>query len=106
MPLVITKMVDKSSPMLYVAMCRGERLTKCNLKFYRANAAGQQEHFFTIKLEEAIITEIEAYMPHCHDPAKVHFTNSEDISFAYRKISWTHEVESTSGEDEWQQPFE
>ena len=103
-PMTVTKVFDKSSPMLYVALSTGEKLTKCELKWYRTSSAGVQEHYFTIKLEDAIITHIKARMPNCQDPAMAHFTHLEDVSFAYRKIIWTHEVAGTSGEDDWRTP--
>jgi type VI secretion system secreted protein Hcp len=103
-PLVITKVFDKSSPLLYAALTSGERLTKCQLKFYRTSADGQQEPYFTIELEDAIIVDIKAYMPNCQDPAQRHFTNLEDISFTYRMITWTHDAAGTSGSDDWRSP--
>ncbi len=103
-PLTITKVFDKSSPMLYVALSTGEKLTKCVLKWYRTSTAGVQEHYFTTALEDAIITKIRAYMPNCQDPTQSSFTHLEDVSFSYRKIIWTHEVAGTSGEDDWRTP--
>jgi type VI secretion system secreted protein Hcp len=103
-PVTITKVFDKSSPMLYKALTSGERLPKCEIKWYRTSSQGLQEHYFTIKLEDAIITNITARMPNCQDPGQAHFTHLEDVSFSYRKISWTHEVGETSGEDDWRTP--
>lgn len=103
-PLTITKVFDKSSPLLYTALTTGERLPTCELKWYRTSAEGKQEHYFTIKLEDAIITGITAQMPNCQDPDQTHFTHLEEVSFSYRKIAWTHEVGSTSGEDDWRAP--
>jgi type VI secretion system secreted protein Hcp len=103
-PMTITKVFDKSSPLLYTALTSGERLTKCVLKFYRTSPDGQQEHYFTIELEDAIIVDIKSYMPNCQDPAQSHFTHLEDVSFTYRKITWSHEVAGTSGSDDWRAP--
>ena len=100
----ITKVFDKSSPLLYVALATGERLTTCELKWYRTSTTGTQEHYFTIALEDAIITEVNAKMPNCQDPAMSHFTHLEEVAFTYRKIIWTHEVAGTSGEDDWRSP--
>jgi type VI secretion system secreted protein Hcp len=103
-PLTITKVFDKSSPLLYVALSTGERLTKCLLKFYRTSTSGTQEHYFTVQLEDAIITNIDAYMPNCQDPNSAHFTHLEDVSFTYRQITWNHEIAGTSGSDDWRSP--
>ena len=104
-PLTITKLFDKSSPLLYVALSTGERLPKVYLKFYRTSVTGTQEHYFSIELEDAIITDIEAYMHNCQDPDCAHFTHLEDISFTYRKITWSHEAAGTSGADDWRKPI-
>ena len=103
-PLVITKVFDKSSPLLYTALATGERLTKCNLKFYRTSVSGTLEHYFTILLEDAIITDIQAYFHNCLDPNCAHFTHLEDVSYTYRKITWSHEASGTSGADDWRSP--
>lgn len=103
-PLVITKVFDKSSPLLYQALTTGEKLPTVELKWYRTSALGKLEHYFTTKLEDAIITNINARMPNCQDPGQAHFTHLEDISFTYRRIIWTHEVAGTSGEDDWRSP--
>jgi type VI secretion system secreted protein Hcp len=103
-PMTITKVFDKSSPLLYQALVTGEKLIKCELKWYRTSTTGTQEHYFTMALEDAIITGIEAFMPNCQDPSQSHFTHLEKVSFSYRKISWDHIAAGTSGEDDWRKP--
>jgi type VI secretion system secreted protein Hcp len=103
-PFTVTKVFDKCSPLLYTALTSGEKMTKCLLKWYRTSADGQQEHYFTMELEDAIIVDIHASMPNCQDPSVAHFTHLEEVSFSYRKITWTHEVGGTSGEDDWRAP--
>lgn len=103
-PLKITKVIDKCSPLLYRALTSGERLPKVELKFYRTSAQGTMEHYFTMTLEDAIITDITDYMPNCQDPAQAHFTHLEDVQFTYRKLTKTHEIASTSESDDWRRP--
>jgi type VI secretion system secreted protein Hcp len=103
-PLTITKVFDKASPLIYTALTTGEKLPKVEVKWYRTSPEGKQEHYFTIKLEDAIITNINSRMPNCQDPGQAHFTHLEDVSFTYRKITWTHEVGGTSGTDDWRNP--
>ena len=103
-PLTVTKVFDKSSPMLYTALTSGEKLNSCVLKWYRTDASGTQEHYFTMELVDAIITTITAHMPNCQDPAQAPFTHLEDVSFTYRKITWSHEAAGTSGSDDWRTP--
>ncbi|WP_282283737.1 Hcp family type VI secretion system effector [Pseudomonas sp. PS02302] len=107
-PLMITKVFDKASPLIFNALTSGERLGKCRLEWYRTSATGTQEHYFTIELEDAIIVDVQSRMPNCQDPSMAHFTHLEDVYFTYRKIVWTHEVSGTSGtsgSDDWRSPI-
>ncbi len=103
-PLVITKIYDKCSPLLYNALVTGERLTTSEIHWFRTTMTGEQEHYFTHVLEDAVIVNIEAFMPNAQDPALAHFTHLERISFTYRKIIWKHEVAGTEGSDDWRKP--
>ena len=102
--LCITKVFDKSSPLLLAALTTGEQMTEVTIEWYRTSASGTQELYYTTKLEDAIIVEIKDYMHNCQDPANSHFTHLEDVHFTYRKITWTHEVSGTSGSDDWRAP--
>jgi type VI secretion system secreted protein Hcp len=62
------------------------------------------EHYFTMTLEDAIITNITAYMPNCLDERQAHYTHMEDVDFTYRKLTKTHEIASTSESDDWRKP--
>ena len=99
--LIVTKVFDKCSPLLYTALTTGERLSECEIKWYRTTSEGQEEHYFTHTLEDAVIVEIEAVMPDAQDPAFAHQTHMEKISFRYRKITWEHVIAGTEGSDDW-----
>ncbi|NNA18439.1 Hcp family type VI secretion system effector [Pseudomonas lundensis] len=103
-PVCVTKVFDKASPLLWAALTSGERMSEVVIQWYRTSANGTQEHYYTTKLEDAIIVEINGYMHNCQDPENAHFTHLEDVHFTYRKITWTHEVCGTSGSDDWRSP--
>ena len=100
-PIVISKLFDKSSPLLYNALTKGETLTEVELKWYRTSYSGKPEHYFTVLLEDAVIVNVDAFMENEQDQVKTQVAPLEKVSFAYRKISWRHETASTSGEDDW-----
>lgn len=102
-PARVTKVFDRSSPLLHAALCRGQTLSEVVIKWFRTSK-GKQEHYYTTKLEDAVIVNIRDYMHNCQDPENAHFTHLQDVYFAYRKITWTHEVSSTSGSDDWREP--
>jgi type VI secretion system secreted protein Hcp len=99
-PMKVTKIFDKSSPLLYQALVTGESLT-CTIEWYRTSSAGTQELYFTQEIEGAAVVDIRAFMPNCQDPNNGHFTHLEEVSFSYSTITWTHEVGGTEGTDDW-----
>jgi type VI secretion system secreted protein Hcp len=100
-PMIVTKYFDKSSPKLYQALTSGERMTDVTLKWFRIDNTGVEEHFFTIKLEEAIIVSMKPYVPNCLDPDFESFGNMEEVECTYRKIIWTWEPDGVESEDDW-----
>lgn len=103
-PLIITKTIDKSSPLINGALCSGELLSLCRVEWYRICSSGKEEHFYTMELEDAVIIGAEILMPHCQDPATGHLTQLEKIHFGYRRITWKHEISRTMSSDEWREP--
>jgi type VI secretion system secreted protein Hcp len=103
-PLTVTKVYDKSSPKLYQALCTGEQLDPVTIKWYRIDPTGREEHYFTHTLEAAIIVDIKAWMPNCLDPKMESYTHMEDVSFTYKKVRWTWEVDGIESEDSWVVP--
>ena len=103
-PLLITKAKDGSSPLLFQACCSGERFTAWQLQYYRINDKGQEELYFTIKLENAIIVKMREYTPLTFLPDNKPYHDMEDVSFTYEKISWTYETDGIEAEDDWKAP--
>ena len=101
-PLIITKVIDKSSPLINTALCNGERLSLCEVKWYRTSGSATQEHFYTMRLKGAVIIAVDVVMPHCQNMETAHFTQLETVHFAYESITWQHEIAGTSGWDIWQ----
>jgi len=99
----IVKVYDKSTPKLAQALTSGENTT-VELKWYRIDASGIEEHYFTTKLENAILVCIKYWTPNCLDPATESFTHMEDVHFTYSKIIWTWEPDGISTEDSWLVP--
>lgn len=100
-PLTITKTLDKSSPLINAALCSGEVLKTCQLDWYRTSSSGGLEHFYTIELDDAVITDVELIMPHCQDAAAENYTQLERVQLSYRTITWTHEISRTMASDTW-----
>ncbi len=103
-PLTIEKEVDKSSPMIYQALCSGEQLKNVTIKKYRIDPMGAEEHYFTITLQDAIVVEVKPYMPIAFLKENEPFRHMEKVSFTYAEIKWTHEVAKKEAGDAWKRP--
>jgi type VI secretion system secreted protein Hcp len=103
--LTVTKVFDRASPKLYQALTTSDHMTDVTLKFYQISKSGIEEHYFTIKLEDAIIVSIKPWIPNALDPARDGFTHMEDVSFTYSKIIWTWEEGGVEAQDSWQVPI-
>lgn len=100
----VVKVYDKSSPKLYQALCQGEHMKNVTIKWYRIDPSGQEQHYFTHTLEDAIIVSIHPWMPNCLDATTESFTHMEDVMFTYKKIRWTWEIDGIESEDSWLAP--
>lgn len=97
-PVVITKPIDKSSPLLGKAISENELLT-VDLDIYRTNKFGINELFYKIKLTKARITDINLVLPHTiNDNNEQPY---EELSFSYETITWEHVSAGTSAYSLW-----
>lgn len=63
MPIMITKAIDKSSPLLASALHESEEV-ECIINFYRTGSAGGRERYYSIHLSGARIAHISQQVPH------------------------------------------
>jgi|TARA_B110000971_G_scaffold62773_1_gene64161 type VI secretion system secreted protein Hcp len=98
--MTVTKCFDSSSPLLYNALCTGERL-ECEINWFRISDDGEEEHYFTMELEGAVVVDITAAMANVKDLASESSSHMEEVSISYKSIKWVHEIASTEGEDKW-----
>lgn len=97
-PIIITKAVDKSSPLLAQALSNREEIN-CTISFYRVSAFGRQEKFYTVSINGGVIADLTLEMPHAI------FQNDaepqEQVAIRYRDITWTHHLAKTAGYSSW-----
>jgi len=86
---VITKELDKSSPLLYTMLVTNENLVDWDLQFWQTAATGTEVNHYTVKLTNANITSIEFRMPNNKDPQVMKLAEYEEVAFTYQKIQWT-----------------
>lgn len=98
MPIVITKNIDKSSPLLANALHEREEV-ECILTLYRTSAVGGQERYYSIHLTGACIAHISQQVPHA-----IRMNDAEPqelVSIRYREIAWAHIPGATSAYSSW-----
>ena len=105
-PFVITKELDRSSPLLYQMLVTNEKITDWKLQFWAANrtartGAGTERQHYSVTLKSASITGINFRMLNTKDPELSRFAEYEEISFSYESITWTWEDGGITAQDDW-----
>ncbi len=95
-PIKITKLIDKASPLLHNALTSGEQLT-VTINWYRISASGEEELYYVMELENAVLVDIETSLPSVGDPAMAHLAHMETLFINPGAITWTHEAAGTEG---------
>lgn len=98
-PVVITKNIDKSSPLLAVALSNREELD-CVINFYRTSQSGLREKYYTVDIRGCIIANLTVEVPHAVLLTDVEA--QEHLALRYREIIWTHHLAGTSGYGSWE----
>jgi len=107
-PLVITKELDKSTPLLYNALVNNESLTQFELKCFtpsmsgRIGAVGTETNHFTIRLTNANIASIKTVMHNNNIAESAALPIMQEITFTYQKIEWTWVDGGITAMDDWE----
>lgn len=97
-PILITKNVDKASPLLAQALSSREEIN-CSINFYRVSSFGLQEKYYSIAVTGGVIADLTLEMPHTILQSDAE--PQEHIAIRYREITWTHHAAGTSGYSTW-----
>jgi type VI secretion system secreted protein Hcp len=103
-PFVITKELDKSSPLLYNVLVNNENITEWELQFWQPSATGAEKQHYSIKLLNANIASIDFRMANNKHPDLMKFSEYEEVAFTYQKITWTWVDGGITAEDDWEAP--
>ena len=100
-PLVITKQVDDSSPMLWKALVDAENMTTWTLGFWRQTVTGAQENYYSILLASARIVGIKMELLNNSYPDLASIPMLEKVAFVYQSIKWTSPTAALSTVGTW-----
>ncbi len=104
-PFVITKELDKSTPLLYNVLVNNENLTDWELQFFQPSATGTEKQHYTVKLTNANIASIDFRMLNNKNPELMKFAEYEEVAFTYQKIEWTWNEGGITAGDDWETPL-
>ena len=108
-PLVITKELDKASPLLLQMLTHNENIPEFELQFWTpqvkaTGGAGMEVQHYTIKLTNANIASISFRMLNNKNPELTRYTEYEEIAFTYQKIEWLWNDGGIMAMDDWEAP--
>lgn len=93
-PVSITKYIDKSTPLLMVAITNNE-IINCDISYFRTSSNGSQEKYMEIKLTNASI--INYSQVNANTITENETLPSETILLSYESITCNHLIAGTSG---------
>ena len=92
-PVVLTKDVDRTSPLLAIAYATQEPLTTFTIQFVRLSQWGQEEHVYTVDLHDARIRELRQVLPDTRSPDAAGTRLHEVLTCSYASIELRWELD-------------
>jgi type VI secretion system secreted protein Hcp len=103
-PFIVTKDLDRSTPLLLSILSHNENIPRWELQFYRSIAIGVERPIFTVQLTNANISSIQFHMLNVRNPVQARVPEQEEVAFTYQKVVWTWNDGGISAEDDWLTP--
>lgn len=96
-PISVQKEFDRTTPVLFRALCQARTLKSATIRMYRINDAGIEVEYFNITLENVKISSISpALLPGGHAS-----THLENIELRYETITWKYVDGNIVFKDGW-----
>jgi type VI secretion system secreted protein Hcp len=102
-PFKVTTHIGKHTPKIFQACCTGEQLDM-ELIMYHITEKGQEEKYFDIKLQNAIVVDSREWYPETFMESNKPYKHMQDITFTYETIIWTDTVNGIEAQDSWKKP--
>ncbi len=105
-PLVITKEIDKSTPLLMNMLVNNENITSLTLDFYQpqvsaAGGVGAEKQHYRIQLTNARVAAINTRMDNNTHPDLAKYAPYEEVEFTYQTITTTYTDGGITATDDW-----
>lgn len=103
-PMRITCEIDKATPIMYQVLTSNENIPEWSLEFWKPNAAGTENQYYSIKLTNANLSRIHAHTPSNKIPETMRLPDMVTYEFTYQKIEWTWNEGGITAADDWEAP--
>jgi type VI secretion system secreted protein Hcp len=104
--IVITKELDRTTPILHQIMVENIPITEATLSFYGTDPTstfpGQETNIYSIILHNVFISRIELTLHNLLEDQKRNANLVEKVSFGYSQIEWKWTNGNISAHDNWE----
>ena len=97
----IHKYIDITTPRLLSALCINNPVDSAEFRFFRLNSdgSGAEEHYFTVLLENGYISSVKLLNKDSVMDSNETLAMMEEVTFAFNKVTWTHEIGGVTDSD-------
>lgn len=89
-PLKLTKLIDKSSPIIFKKLTEGKKLKECTVAFFRHDPiSGEEVLFYTVKFEDLTIISQTQTVLNTHSEKGSSMPPVEEISMVAERVTKT-----------------
>jgi type VI secretion system secreted protein Hcp len=103
-PFIITKELDRSTPLLFNKLVNNSTIPFCVIQFVHKMSDGSSEPYMTITLTNAQVSEVVSHKGDTRSPEVRQLNETEEVSFTYQKITWEAIDGGITAEDSWEAP--
>jgi type VI secretion system secreted protein Hcp len=100
-PMLVEKEIDRATPMLYMALARGQTLQSAEIKWYRIDHSGREIEYFNIMMRSVKITAVSPRVPNIKERASLIHNHMEQIELRYEEITWSYLDGNLQFRDAW-----
>jgi type VI secretion system secreted protein Hcp len=100
-PMLLEKEIDRATPMLYMAIARGQTLQSAELKWYRIDPSGREVEYFNIMMRNVKIAAVSPRVPNIKEEASQIHNHIEQIELRYEEITWSYLDGNLQFRDAW-----
>lgn len=100
----VIKRIDQSSPILFQACCRGQRLKSVCLNWYHISEQGVEENYFSHMLTDVKVVKVGSHLPCIKDQSNHMLGHQERIHFQFRSMKLHYADGNIEATDDWLTP--